>query len=352
LWNQQIDDHFMIRLEELMAEKRSLKSRVLATLEENKGVNLSGEVLAENLDVSRAAVWKAIKALQSDGYAITAVTNRGYSLALESDVLSEQGILPYLDESLRPAPQNHDSVYIKVFQTVESTNKTAKQLALDGAPHATVVLAERQTAGRGRQGRSFFSPSCSGIYMSLLLKPNFDVHKSVLITTAASVAVSRAVQKVCGAEPRIKWVNDIYIDRKKVCGILTEAVTDIESGQVESIVLGIGINCQEPEGGFPEELKEIIGIVPNVTSKNALAAQVINEVMTLLPNIEAREFIEEYKLRSMVLNQEINVIKGGSSAAGIPAVALGIDDDGGLIVKYSGGKVETLNTGEISIRLK
>lgn len=342
----------------------STRENVLKALEDNKGAAVSGEELANRLNISRAAVWKAIQELRKEGYRIEAVTNRGYCLSPDSDVLSREGILSCLDGDF-PAERIH------VFKSLESTNLTAKKMALDGAPPGTVVIAGEQTGGRGRMGRSFYSPPDGGIYMSFILKPQFDAAKSVLITTAASVAVCKAIENVTGISCRIKWVNDIYFGEKKICGILTEAVTDFESGHIDYIVCGIGINYST---SFPEELSGIAGSLfepPSPSgelstgkeiftgreiSRNRLIAEIINQILKISENLDAKTFIEDYRSRSFVLGKEILIIpRAGNDGErnlteGIPAEAVDIDGDGGLVVRYRDGSLGTLNSGEISIR--
>ncbi|QIB70320.1 biotin--[acetyl-CoA-carboxylase] ligase [Aminipila butyrica] len=329
----------------------SVKEEIIRVLEMNKGESLSGEALASQLGVSRSAVWKAMQHLRQEGYPIEAVTNKGYALRDSSDLLSEQGIRLYLGETAAQLP-------LYVYKTVDSTNSAAKRLAMEEPVSGALVAANEQTKGRGRLGRDFYSPASSGIYLTLLLKPSFDLSKSVLTTTAASVAVCRAIQKVSGAEAQIKWVNDVYLDGKKICGILTEAITDFESGAIDYIATGIGINCQLPPEGFPEELRQKAGVLPASVSRNQLAAEVVNELLAVYQQLESRSFLEEYKSRSLVLGREIDVIKHYSSQAGqgqppqsVHALALDIDRDGGLLVEYENGTREVLNTGEISIRL-
>jgi BirA family biotin operon repressor/biotin-[acetyl-CoA-carboxylase] ligase len=342
----------------------STRGNVLKALEENKGRAVSGEELASSLNISRGAVWKAIQELRREGYNIGAVTNKGYCLAPDSDVLSVEGILPHVTERSM-------ADCIHVFKTLESTNLTAKKIALDGAPYNTVVIAEEQTKGRGRMGRSFFSPPIGGIYMTFILEPRFDTARSVLITSAASVAVCKAIETVTGISCRIKWVNDVYMEDKKICGILTEAVTDFESGHIDHIVLGIGINYSTARAAFPEDLSGIAGSLfekaPKTAgdsanrpsegvSRNRLIAEVIDQMLEINGNLESRDFIDEYKSRSFVLGKEILVIptsglgKERNLAEGIPASAIDIDGDGGLVVRYRDGAVQTLNSGEISIR--
>jgi len=329
------------------------RESVLKALEENKGFAVSGEELANSLNISRAAVWKAIQELRKEGYRIDAVTNRGYCLASDSDVLSAEGILPYV---------KRDSMEgrIHVFKSLESTNLTAKKMALEGAPAGTVVIAEEQTRGRGRLGRSFFSPS-GGIYLSLVLRPPLKAAKSVLITTAASVAVCKAIEDATGISCRIKWVNDIYKGDKKICGILTEAVTDFETGNIDYIVLGIGINYKAPQSGFPAELSGIAGSLYEGTpgaGRNRLIAEIINQILEIDETLFTKDFIREYKNRSFILGKDILVINAAASneepnpAEGIPATAVDIDEEGGLVIRYPDGRLETLKSGEVSIRTK
>lgn len=322
----------------------SVKSEILSILEQNREEPISGEAIASRLNVSRAYVWKAINKLKQEGYHITATPNLGYILNHETDVLSKEGILPALNESL----QGNE---ILVYKTIDSTNTEAKKLAVSGAAHGTVIISEEQTAGRGRRGRSFYSPKGLGIYMSFVLKPTIHVQDSVLITTAASVAVSRAIDKVTGIQTKIKWVNDLFYKDKKICGILTEAVTDCDTGCIDSLILGIGINfCMDP-AFVPVELKEIVGGLfetkPADITRNLLCAQIINEVMELCDHLTEREFLHEYKEKSMVIGERILVIGQGEPT---PAQALDIDSTGGLVVEFDSGEQQTLTSGEISIR--
>ena len=226
-----------------------IQDAVLDALEKNRGEYLSGEQLASSLGVSRNAVWKAIQKLEEAGHKIRAVPKRGYTLAPESDVLTVQSVSRFLDTDM--------SVYLQVQTEVTSTNTLLKAQAEQGAPEGTVLIAESQTAGKGRLGRHFTSPPGTGIYFSLLLRPHCTAEKSLFITTTAAVAVCEAIEQVTGLNPQIKWVNDVYLNEKKVCGILTEASVDFENGGLNWAVLGIGINIAVPEDGFPEEIRSI-----------------------------------------------------------------------------------------------
>ena len=212
----------------------------------------------------------------------------------------------------------------------------------------------QQTAGKGRLGRSFFSPR-EGIYLSIIIKPTFDLSRSILVTAAAAVAVAEAVECVCKQKTEIKWVNDVYLKGKKICGILTEGITDFETGQIDALVIGIGVNTTVK--GFPDNILNTVGAVEGDYSKAALAAEIISKTLHFTENLEKRTFVNSYKQKSLVIGKDIRVYKGRYNISpedelpGLPAKAIGIDDDGCLIVLYPDGQKETLSTGEISIRL-
>lgn len=350
--------------------KMTVKSSVLNALQASKDSFRSGEELSNELQVSRTAVWKAIKALREEGYPIEAVTNKGYMLMSESWLITEES----LQIALPPRYRKNDII---IYDTTDSTNTRAKQLALDGAEHGTIIMARQQTAGRGRLGRNFFSPR-EGIYMSVIIRPDFGAENALLVTSAAAVAVAEAIEEVCGISAGIKWVNDIQINNRKVCGIAAEAVTDFESGMIESLIVGIGINTTLKS--FPPELLNVAGAIEGDYSKSALAATVISKLLDFtaalsraakntIENqsdgetseagiISAAEdaFMRSYKQRSIMIGKNIKVYKGGyrkditDESCGIPARVLDIDKRGGLVVIYTDGSRETLSTGEVSIR--
>lgn len=321
----------------------TVKQSVLRALGEARGASVSGEVLAQSLGVSRAAVWKTIKSLQGEGYRISAGTNRGYRLEEYPDLLTAEGISAML-------PLELAQLDLRVFDEIDSTNLEAKRLAMTGLSRCAVI-ADRQTAGRGRLGRSFYSPPGCGIYTSLLLRPRPDQLADVtLLTTAAGVAVCRALEKAAGVQAEIKWVNDLYLNGKKICGILTEGVTDFESGMIESIVIGYGVNFRD-DAHLPEELRPIVGSVfgaePPTVTRSALAAAMLAELLPLAEDLSSRSFLPEYRRRSMLLGREIVFSRAGGRFA---AVAEGIDDNGGLVVRLPDGSRETLRSGEVSVR--
>lgn len=315
------------------------KEKVLSALMKSPH-SISGQQLAMKLRLSRCSVWKAVQALRSEGYEIEAVTNRGYRLIKSMDKLSAGEIA------------ERSGAEVTVFETVTSTNTIAKERAASGAANGTVIIANRQSAGRGRRGRSFSSAG-DGIYMSLVLKPKIDFPHASLITAATAVAVRDAVASVCGKSCGIKWVNDLFLNGKKICGILTEAVTDMESGGIDSVIVGIGINFSGRPEDMPDELREIAGFIfeneaPTVT-RNVLAAEVIKNLLRESESLEERGFIDSYRKHSTVIGQRIEFRRGAEM---LTATALGIDENGGLEVLRDDGVRETISAGDVSIRKK
>ena len=319
------------------------KEQLLMLFENNKGVFFSGEDIAEKLSISRTAVWKSVKSLRNDGYNIEAVRNKGYCLSVKTDILSVQGIQKYL----QPVCSN---IQLNVLHTLNSTNTLAREKAMAGAPDGYTVIANSQTNGRGRGGRTFYSPSDTGIYMSLILRPcHYSSQQAVKLTTMAAVAACEAIEAVSEEKAQIKWVNDIYVGEKKVCGILTEASFGLEDGFLEYAVLGIGINVYPPADGFPNEIKDIAGTVfseEQSDGKNHLAAEFLNRFMTYYSIPQDTNYVDNYRSRSLVIGKEIQVIFSDCTKK---AVALDIDKECRLIVQYEDGKIESLYSGEISI---
>ena len=325
----------------------SSKKYVLTLLENKRNQSISGEYIAGQLNVSRNTVWKAIKDLRKDGYKIKAVTNKGYCLCEDNDILSVEGMLPYLSQE-----SISDNIY--VYDRLESTNKTAKEMAISGAEHGTVIIADCQTAGKGRYGRSFHSPPNHGLYMSIIIQPmQYSFSAPTLITAFAAVTVCEAIEAVSDNTPKIKWVNDIFLDGKKVCGILTEAVTDFESGNTQWIVVGIGINYSTPATEFPEDLQHIAGSVfgsdtPPAT-RNRLAAEIVNSFFIQENKYDEKAMLEKYKQRMFMLGKTVLVT---GTAEPYEAMAVDVDSNGHLVVQKSTGELLSLSAGEISIRDK
>lgn len=296
---------------------------------------ISGEYLAEKFGKSRAGVWKAIKLLKADGYKITAVTNKGYLLTDDGDILNETAIKARL---------NHD-IKVIFYDETDSTNNQAKRLINDGEKGNLLVCAGRQTAGRGRQGKSFYSPEGTGIYMSLVIHPGSSLQNAVTATTAAAVAVCRAIEKITDITPKIKWVNDVYVNGRKVCGILTEAVTDFESGTVSSVIIGIGVNITTEN--FPSDVENAGALNANI-SKSMLIAKIADELMEIALG-DYSAFIGYYRTHSMIIGRQITFFENGTATDG---TALAIDETGGLVVRTENGETRTLRSGEITLRRK
>ena len=321
----------------------STRSELLKLFNENAGVYLSGQTIGDRLHISRNAVWKAVGQLRKEGYDIDSKAGAGYLFKRKEILLTAAAIAA----SLRYPCE------LKVFDEVGSTNDIAKESHIGLKP--LMVVSDRQTAGRGRLGRTFASPGDSGLYMTLALRPTFDLDKSLYVTMAAAVAVCRAIEKVAGIKGRIKWVNDIFYQNKKVCGILTEAQSNFETGKIDTLIIGIGVNCFP--GALPKELKEIAGCLaaePGSFSRAELAAEIANETLDILEDLNSMVFLREYRSKCFILGKNIYIHPNLDNRS-IRARAIDIDENGGLVVEYMEGKkmrqMETLTTGEVSIRL-
>lgn len=323
----------------------ALKDEVLVLLEEARGCHVSGEELAARLRVSRNAVWKAVGQLRGEGYTILSATNRGYCLSAADGRLSEQAIRRRLSGAARDCR-------LEIHRSVDSTNNRLKAAAEAGAAEGLALLAEQQTAGRGRLGRSFYSPVGAGLYISLLLRPRLPMEQVTLITTAAAVAAAEAVERATGREIGIKWVNDLYYRGKKICGILTEASMDLEGGGLAYAVVGIGINVLPPPEGFPEELRDRATALydtpgacpPDMRSR--LAAELLNTFWTLYRRLPDRTFLADYRRRSILTGREIAFLLRGEPCRGVVRT---IDDEARLVVRLPDGREERLLSGEVTI---
>ncbi|MBQ8510626.1 MAG: biotin--[Clostridia bacterium] len=331
----------------------TIKEAFLEQLELHRGKYISGQKFAEEHHITRAAVWKIVRELEADGYSIKAQRNAGYCIDDDCEILSASGIVKYLSDP---------TIEVYFRECSESTNLLARQSAVAGVGDRIYVSAQ-QTAGRGRLGRSFYSPAGCGIYMSLLLHPNMLAVDAQRITTAAAVAVCRAVDSLLhevGRSERcqIKWVNDIYLNGKKICGILTEAELHMETGKMNYAVLGIGINVRRPKNGFPAEIADRAGAIFDADSDtvdvfNRLAGSIVNEFFRIYRKdapqvLNPVYFLREYKDRSLVIGREVEVIQNDETR---PARAIAIDDDCRLVVRYNDGVCAALSSGEVSIKV-
>ena len=237
------------------------------------------------------------------------------------------------------------------FNTIDSTNTRAKEMAAQGAPHGTVLIADSQTGGRGRMGRSFHSPAGRGIYLSMLLRPKCLAKELMHLTCAAAVAAADGIQAATGLRPGIKWTNDLVIGKKKLGGILTELSLD-GGGNVEYAVVGIGINCNQNTDDFPEEIKQIATSLQLATGKTINRAAVIAQILVALQNMseslqDPAATLDRYRTDCITLGQEISLVRGGEVRHG---KALDVDNQGALVVEFADGSKQTVQSGEVSIR--
>lgn len=308
---------------------------------------LSGEAMGKRIGVSRAAVSKAVKALKDEGYNIKSKTNMGYRLIKNNDILNKRELLRHV---------NTDADLIHFIESTDSTNNYAKILGEKGAPHGTLIIAAKQSKGRGRYGRGFASDSEGGVWMSILLRPDMPAADAVLITVLAAVAAVRVLKIKCGLTAHIKWTNDIFGDKRKLCGILTEMTTEAETGCVQQVVLGMGINLNQKKDDFPEGLQDIAASVYMLTKKKyrraEIAAALYKEVLGLFNGgaltKNRSKLLSEYGGKLLGIGKEVLV---QSLNGEYKAVAIGIDDKARLLVNLKDGSIIPLESGEISIKL-
>ncbi len=317
---------------------------LLHILSNHRDTSISGQALADEMGVSRTAVWKAIETLRNQGHVIEGISNRGYRLLTSS--------LLYTKERLQELLPSWD---LHLFDSIDSTNRYAKGLAGGKEVQKALVLACHQSEGRGRLSRSFYSPQ-GGVYLSLLLPATFLLRDASLITSAAAVAVSEAIEEVCGLYCQIKWVNDLFLRSKKVCGILTEGVLSVESGRLGAVVVGIGLNLFTKQEAFQESLKSIatslydgVENLPPDLSVDLLVAKIVEKTEESLLTLSTRSFLTAYRDRSLVLGHTVTVL---SNSRTYRATAIAIDDDARLVVVDETGQEKHLSSGEISIHLE
>lgn len=325
-----------------------VKDAVATCLTEAAGQYLSGETLAQKLGVSRNAVWKAVRLLQEEGFPIEEKKKTGYRLAQGIDLLTEETVRPYLHSRILGHP-------LYVYPELPSTNNTCKALVRDGAKHGTVVAANCQTAGKGRQGRTFVSPAGSGLYFSMILSKAVSLQDAPLLTACAAVAAARAIDALYSTQVQIKWVNDLYLHGKKFCGILTEGGVSLESGKLEHAIIGIGINIRNTSIALPEELRHTVtsleeSMPDTHVCRAQLLAAVLYEMEQALQGLPERRFLTEYRSRSCLIGQTVELAKDDGTVKKV--AVLEIADDCGLVVRDSFGNVETLHAGEVHIGAK
>lgn len=345
---------------------RTTSDILLDMLIEQNGSPLSGEEAALHLGLSRVSVWKAVQKLRDEGYEIEGGKNKGYILKSSSDVLNAFSI----EKNLSAFAQSVCKGKVEVFKTIDSTNTEAKRRLTSSSRaeslHGTVLFAEHQSAGRGRFSRSFYSPKGAGLYFSLIFCPSIparterEVPSSDLYTAISATVICRCL-KALGFAPQIKWVNDIYLNGKKICGILSEGIIDMETSSVQAVIIGIGLNVKE--SNFPPELKNKAGSlftetgssfseaeVPSL-NRNVLASSIMSSLIEALYGLHSQKnLMEEYKNLSLLTGKKVRVLP----FAGIPyqALVLRISDLGHLIIETDDGKKEELISGEVSLELE
>lgn len=325
----------------------SNKQKIASILEQSPGEVVSGASLARQLGISRTAVWKNIQALREEGYPILSVSNKGYCLEEPTDILSEELIRKDLHSF-------SFSGKVHLFKVVGSTNELAKDLAKKGEPHGSLVIADEQVQGKGRRGKDFFSPKGKGIYMSLLLRPKIKPEEALHLTIQAAVALTDVLVDLFSAEEReniqIKWVNDVFIRGHKVAGILTEAAMEMETGLLEYVIVGMGINITGSEKDLPESIRSTAGFLsqfePELPSRNQLIAAVANRFEEIISKEPFLETIGRYGKRSYLNGKEIWFDDGKSIRKGL---VLGVDQEGGLQIALEDGSREVLRSGEVEL---
>ena len=322
------------------------REKVLSLLTEAGTAYCSGEAMSQALGISRAAVWKAIDALRQEGYEISSVPRRGYRLERSPDLLSAGELAGAL----------HDCTFgrnIICLNSVDSTNNYAKKLAGEGAPHGTVVLTDHQTGGRGRRGNSFLSPAGKGLYLSVLLRPELPPADVINLTAWIAVAVCDAVEQVIGERPGIKWTNDLILRHKKLCGILTEMSLEAETGELQYVVAGIGINVSQTEEDFGDEVSRLAISLEQALGRKIrradLAAAVIRALDGMMADFptEKETYLERYRADCLTLGREVRLIQKGETRI---AFAQSIDEDFALVVRNQDGTTETVFSGDVSVR--
>ncbi len=321
------------------------REKVLALLTEKRGEALSGETMSRGLGISRAAVWKAVEALRQEGYVITSAPNRGYCLQSAPDRLREGELSAPLADCRLGHP-------LLCFECIDSTNTECKRQAMAGAPDGLVAVAEEQTGGKGRKGRSFQSPK-GGLYLSALLRPDLSPAEVTDITAWVAVAVCDGIEAACGVRPRIKWTNDLVLNGKKLCGILTEIALEGESHALDYLVPGIGINVAQTPEDFGPELAETATSLSCELGRPVRRAELAVQVIKALDRMYAgfpqnrQAYLDKYRADCLTPGNRVQLITPASRRE---AYAVEIDDRFRLVVEFPDGTRQALSAGEVSVR--
>ena len=320
-----------------------MKGEILKLLKETAGY-ISGQELCEKFGVSRTAVWKVINQLKEEGYEIEAVRNKGYILKGAADVLSK--------EELESTIHTKWAVtQVAFFEETDSTNNEIRRLAEQGAPHGTLAVAERQLGGKGRRGRVWTSPAGVGIWMSMLLRPQIDPMAASMLTLVMALSTRRGIEKATGLKSEIKWPNDLVLNKKKICGILTEMSTELM--EIQYVIPGTGINVNQME--FPDDIKATATSLRIESGKIQKRSEIIAAIMeafegyydTFIETQDMSGLIEEYNANLVNLGNEVCVLDPAGEYRG---VSEGINKEGALLVRLSDGTLKEIISGEVSVR--
>lgn len=323
----------------------STKNKLLTILVQNAPAFVSGNKIAKELAVSRTTIWKAIQELRKDGFVINSHQSQGYQY-VETNLLSEPGIRLHLNT-------NVPKLKVQIVASTDSTNLQLKKIAATEINENIVLATEEQTATKGRFGRSYFAgKKGEGIYFSLLLsQPQQTLAEVAQYTIIMAVAAVKAIEKLTALKLDIKWVNDLYYQGKKVCGILSEATTNVETQTISSVIIGLGLNFAIPIETFPADLKaKATSLFPTgktSVNRNQLIAEILNEFFTILEQLPAKDYLELYRKRSFVLGKEVTFQQNKQTYTGI---AEAITETGELVVVLANQQKMTLSSGEISLK--
>ncbi|MDK2802456.1 MAG: biotin--[acetyl-CoA-carboxylase] ligase [Oscillospiraceae bacterium] len=314
-----------------------IEEKILDILYNNFNTYISGQKISERLNISRMSVSNYIKKLKNRGYDISSSTNKGYILNKLSNIISK--------ESIKYLLKNKD-INIYIHDSLDSTNNKSKEYISDKDTKNLIIIAKKQTDGKGRYGKFFYSPDNTGIYMSLIVSPNLDIKNSSYIIMATAISVCDAIKEISNISTKIKWINDIFLNGKKIGGILTEAFSNFETGKIQKVIIGIGLNISTKY--FPEDIQNIAGSLNISINKNILIAKIIDNILSILENFNLKDTILKYRSLSMVLESEISFILNNKKIYGI---AKDITNTGELIVISEDNRIYTLKSEEISIEI-
>lgn len=321
-----------------------MKEKILALLKKDKNLFISGEFISNRLGVTRASIWRHIKHLKEDGYVIESVSRNGYKLMSSPDLLTHEEIKVYLNTKYIGRNIIH-------FNSIDSTNTKAKEFATSGEVEGTIIISEEQTKGRGRLGRQWCSPKFKGIWMSMILRPNIDPLNMSKLTLVAAAAVHEALMDF-NIETGIKWPNDIILNNKKLCGILTEMSGELN--QITQLILGIGVNVNTTKDEFPKGLKDIATSLTSETGdtflRTKLTAYILNHFERLYEEFvlhdDLSSTIDISRKSSILLGKDIQMYNRGEL---LTAKAIDIDENGLLVLEHKDGQIKRVISGEISM---